>query len=119
MDAGKILDWEPMSRSCKAYSLKLKLKESNLNAFETWKSPHVCKLNYRVSAPGMEVIGTQRMFSRSISQYKLRYVNYYGDCKNFSYVKDTYPGVTVCKLECIGYVQNRVGNRLRNLKKNY
>ena len=35
MDTGKILDCEPMSRSCKACSLKLKLKESNPNAFET------------------------------------------------------------------------------------
>ena len=66
MDTGKILYCEPMSQSCKACSLKLKLKESNPNTFETWKSSHVCNLNYRGSAPGMEVIGAQRMFSRSI-----------------------------------------------------
>ena len=67
----------------------------------------------------MEVIGTQRMCSRSISQKKLRGINYYGDgdCKSYSYVKDTYPGITVYKLECVGHVQKRVGTRLRNLKK--
>ena len=67
----------------------------------------------------MEVIGAQRMFGRLIPQNKLRYVNYYcdGDCKRYSYVKDTYPGITVCKLECVGHVQKRVGSRLRNLKK--
>ena len=119
MDTGKIFDSEPMSRSCKTCSLKLKLKERNPNAFETWKSSHLCKLSYRGSAPGMEVIGAQKMFSRSISQNKLRYINYYGDgdCKSYSYVKDTYPSITVCKLECVGHVQKRVGSRLRNLKK--
>ena len=59
MDTGKIFDCEPMSRSCKACGLKLKLKESNHNAFKTWKSSHVCKLNFRGSAPGMEMIGAQ------------------------------------------------------------
>ena len=34
MDTGKILDCEPMNRSCKACSLKLKLKKSNSNAFK-------------------------------------------------------------------------------------
>ena len=88
METGKALDCKPMSQSCKACSLKLKLKESNPYAFETWKSSHVYKLNYHGSAPGMELIGAQRMFSRSISQNKLIYVNYNGDgdCKSYSYV---------------------------------
>ena len=69
----------------------------------------------------MEVIDAQRIFNRSISQNKLRYINYYGDgnCKSYSYVKDTYPGITVCKLEYVGHVQKRVGSRLRNLKKTF
>ena len=72
------------------------------------KSLHVCNLNYRGSAPFMEVIGAQRMFSRSISQNKLRYVNYYGDgdCKSYSYVKDNYPGITVCKLGVLDMSKN-------------
>ena len=119
IDTVKILDCEPLSRSCKECSLNLKLKESNPNAFETWKSSHLCKLNYRGSAPGMELIGAQRMFCRSISQNKLRYINYYGDgdCKSYSYIKDTYPGIAVCKLECVGHVKKCVVSRLRNLKK--
>ena len=115
MEAGKIFDCEPMSRSCKKCNLKLKLKESNPNAFETWKSSHLCKLNYHGSAPGMKVIGAQIMFSHLISQNKLRYVNYYGDgsCKSYSCVKDTYPGIMVCKLEGVGHVQKRFGRSLR------
>ena len=37
---------------------------------------------------------------------------------SFPAVKNTYPSVTACKLECVGHVQKRVGTRLRNLKKN-
>ena len=40
------------------------------------------------------------------------------DSKNFPAVEDIYEGAKFEKLECIGHVQKRVGNRLRNLKKN-
>ena len=109
-----------MSRICKACNLKNKLRKTNITAYENWKASHVCKLNYRGSAPGMEVIGAKRIFERSIDQHKLRYSDLYGDgdSKSFSAVKDVYPGITVTKLECVGHVQKRVGTRLRNLKKN-
>ena len=38
--------------------------------------------------------------------------------KSFPAVEDIYEGVKVEKLEHIGHVQKRAGNRLRNLKKN-
>ena len=95
MDTDKILDCEPMSRPCKASSLKLKLKKSNHNAFKTWKSSLVCKLNCRGSAPGMEMSGY----------------------KSYSFVRETYSGITVYKLECVGHMQKRVGSRLRNFRK--
>ena len=68
----------------------------------------------------MEVEGAKRIFERSILKRKLRYTEFYGDgdSKSHPAVKDTYPGVIVKKLECVGHVQKRVGTRLRNLKKN-
>ena len=41
-----------------------------------------------------------------------------GDSKSFPAVEDIYEGVKVKKLGCIGHIRKRVGNRLRNLKKN-
>ena len=80
----------------------------------------------------MEVTWTKRIFERSISNNKSRYSQFYGDgdCKSSASVKDIYDGIpnvlqvwktftTVYqykKLECVGYVQKRVGSRLRNLK---
>ena len=51
---------------------------------------------------------------------KLRFTEFYGDgdCKSFASIENTYAGIKVKKLECIGHVQKRVGTRLRKLKKN-
>ena len=51
---------------------------------------------------------------------KLRYTEFYGDgdSKSFNTVKNTYAGMKVKKLECVGHVQKRVvGCRLQNVKK--
>ena len=40
-----------------------------------------------------------------------------GDSKRFSTTKNTYPGITVQKYECLGHVQKQVCCRLQNLKK--
>ena len=40
------------------------------------------------------------------------------DSKSFPAVEDIYEGEKIEKLECIGHVEKRVGNRLRNLKRN-
>jgi hypothetical protein len=68
----------------------------------------------------MEVTGAKQIFSRSIAKHGLRYNQYLGDgdSKSFASINKTYEGITVEKLECVGHVQKRVGNRLRNLKKN-
>ncbi|GFU19333.1 uncharacterized protein TNCV_3032521 [Trichonephila clavipes] len=49
---------------------------------------------------------------------RLQYTQYYGDgdSKAFMSVKDTYGLNSVTKFESIGYVQKRVGSRLRKLK---
>ena len=67
----------------------------------------------------MEVIGAKTMFQRSIEKNRLRYTEYFGDgdSKGDAEVKDMYECVIVEKQECVGHVQNRIGNRLRALKR--
>ena len=56
----------------------------------------------------------------SVENRKLRYTHYIGDGDSKAYnevVKnDPYPGIVVEKLECVGYIQKRLGSRQRNLK---
>ena len=51
---------------------------------------------------------------------KLRYTQYIGDGDSKAYLdivkNDPYPGTAVEKLECVGHIQKRVSNRLRNLR---
>ena len=51
---------------------------------------------------------------------KLRCTQYIGDGDSKAYLdivkNDPYPGTAVEKLECVGHIQKRVGNRLRNLR---
>lgn len=69
IDNGKILDVEAMNRICKSCSLKSKLKETDPDAYAIWKLSHTCTLNYTGSAPGMESVGTKKIFEliKSIS----------------------------------------------------
>ena len=90
-----------MSRSCKACKLKEALKRTDRNAYDGWKASH---------APGMEVTGAKRIFNRSIDKSKLRFTEFYGDgdCKSFASIENTYAGIKVKKLECIGHVHVHV-----------
>ena len=126
MDTGKVLDVEPMSRYCKSCILKEELKKSDPIAYATWKATHQCLVNYQGSAPNMEVTGAQRIFSRSIENNNLRYVEMFSDVDSKTYpaIKETYIncsgdllGIEVQKKECVGHVQKRVGTRLRKLKR--
>lgn len=62
-----------------------------------------------------------REFSRSKEIYKVKYGNYIGDgdSKTFKAILDLnpYSDFKVMKNECVGYVEKRMGTRLRNLKK--
>lgn len=120
LDTGKILDIAVMSRYCKGCKSRENLKKTNNFAYETWRLNHDCQLNHVGSAGAMEVTGAKQIFSRSIAKHGLRYNQYLGDgdSKGFSSITKTYEGIEVEKLECVGHVQKRVGNRLRNLKKN-
>ena len=67
----------------------------------------------------MEQSGVVRVFERSLRKHQARYTEYLGDgdSKSDVAVKDTYGPNSVQKMECVGHVQKRVGNRLRELKK--
>lgn len=119
IDTGKVIDVEPMSRSCKACCIKKELSKTDPDGYAQWRNSHICNYNYQGSAGGMETEGAKRVFARSLEKRNLRYVKFLGDgdCKSFLNVKDTYPGVSMQKLECVGHYQKRVGTRLRNLKK--
>ena len=116
---GKILDIEAMNKVCKACGLKEHLKYDDPLGYAEWKEFHICSFNYQGSAGGMEPEGARRIWSRSIKTHKLRYNEFYGDgdSKGYEAVKNTYEGLQVQKLECVGHVQKRVGTRLRALKR--
>ena len=92
-------------------------KASGPGRYELWRETPKCSINLAGSATAMEE-GMKQIFSRSISDRKLSYTEYYGDgdSKGFASAKDTYHPIPVIKRECIGHIQKRVGNRLRKLK---
>ena len=45
MKTGKIVDFEPMTRACKACQLKEGLKKDNPLAYEHWKESHLFNFN--------------------------------------------------------------------------
>ena len=55
---------------------------------------------------------------RSINKNKMRHINVYddGETERFASIENIYPGIKVTKFECIGYVQKRMGKRLRTLR---
>ena len=118
IDTGKILDTEPITRTCKACKLQENTKKSSPEEYEDWKATHKCPGDYRGSAPNMEAVGAKRIFSRSVEKNGLRYTDFYGDgdSKSFPAVENIYDGIRVKKFECIEHVQKRVGTRLRKLK---
>ena len=122
LESGRIIDTEPMSRYCQKCALNYKFKATDPLKYETFLARHEnsCMANHKGSAGAMEIVGTKRIFRRSVEKHGLRYVKFLGDgdSKSFPAVEDIYEGIKVEKLECIGHVQKRVGNRLRNLKKN-
>ena len=115
---GKILDTEPLSRHCKVCEGIEKFKNIDNIQYESKKAGHFCKANYSGSAPNMEPEGAKRIFARSVEKHKLQYTDFYGDgdSKSHPAVENIYDDVKVKKLECIGHVQKRVGNRLCKLK---
>ncbi|GFU36612.1 uncharacterized protein TNCV_802701 [Trichonephila clavipes] len=68
----------------------------------------------------MEVDGMLRIFNRSEKLHNLKYSNYIGDgdTKTFNALSENKPygdDYLIQKIECVGYVQKRMGTRLRKL----
>ena len=53
-------------------------KTSDPDRYELWSETHTCSINRAGSAPAMEE-GVKQIFSKSISDRKLRYTEYYGN----------------------------------------
>ncbi|KAJ4447478.1 hypothetical protein ANN_09485 [Periplaneta americana] len=105
IDNGKILDIAIMSKHCRCPN---KTKNDHLQD---------CQANYSGSSGGMEVAGVVKLFQRSETCSKVRYVHYLGDgdSKEYKIVKELKPygeNVSVTKLECIGHVEKRMGTVL-------
>ena len=64
IETGRILDVEVMTRYYQGCINIEKLKE-NADLYEHLKLDHVCKFNHEGSAGKMEVVGMERIFSRS------------------------------------------------------
>ena len=81
---------------------------------------HDCPKNFEGSPGSMEAAGLVDCFMNFIENRKLCYTHYIGDGDSKAYnevVKnDPYSGILVEKLECVGYVQKRLGSLLLNLK---
>lgn len=62
------------------------------------------------------------MFSRSEEKYKVKCTNYigHGDFKTYNAILNLNPygdNIPVVKSEYVGYIEKRMGTRLRNAKK--
>ena len=78
---GKVIDIEPMSRYCRECSISTRRLQVDNVALEIWRNGHQtkCKLNHQGSAPTVEPVGAERIFSRSIEKRQLCYTGFYGD----------------------------------------
>ena len=121
VDIGEVLDYHVLSKSCQKCALK-RSKCDDDDEFEQWRIEHEalnnCDINFDGSSPAMEAEGAKNVWNRSLSAHNQRYrwMTCDGDSKAFSSVEDTYPGVKVEKLDCVGHVQKRMGKNLLKLK---
>lgn len=67
VDVGKVIDIEIFSEYCDCKQKLEKNHEAN------------CKANYLGKSGGMEVEGARTIFSRSLTQYNVKYLKYLGD----------------------------------------
>lgn len=116
-ETGKVLDIEVLSSFCKGCE---KWKGSKCGKkYDEWKLKHKnkCVKNHSGSSGKMEVDGMKRIFERSETERNAKYVKYIGDgdTKTFPEIQNSAP-YNVEKVECVGHVQKRMGNRLRKLK---
>ena len=119
-DSGRCVDYRVLTKSCSScHSWELR-KGTEPELYEKILESHKCLINHICSAGLMEAAGLVDCFMSSAETRKLRYTHYIGDGDSKGYLdivkNDPYPGTVVEKLECVGHIQKRVGNRLRNLR---
>ena len=121
--SGKCLDTAVFAKNCK--SCQKWQSKKGTPEYESWFADHDCKINHKKSSGAMEAVGAVNIFCSSIEKHGLIYENYIGDgdTTSFKEVVDAKPyekyGITPKKLECVGHIQKRLGNRLRVLRKSY
>ena len=114
----KCIDVEVKTKVCKSCTFCEKKKGIDTN--NTWKESHKCMINHNGSASSIESESVISIFSRSITNSKMRYKTFIGDGDSASYnhvVKsDPYPGLEIKKGECIGHIQKRLGSNLHAMR---
>ena len=121
--SGTCLDTAVFAKNCK--SCQKWQSRKGTPEYESWFADHDCKINHKKSSGSMEAAGAVKIFCDSVEKHGLIYENYIrdGDTTSFKEVVDAKPyekyGITPKKLECVGHIQKRLGNRLRVLRKYY
>lgn len=120
--SGKVIDLRTKSSYCQGCN-NLK-KKTHTEKFRKWFVYHEneCQRNHEGSSRKMEVDAMKEMFSSSEKKFGVKYGNYIGDgdSKTFKAIQDLEPygdELPVVKSECIGHVEERMGSRLRNVRK--
>lgn len=120
-ETGKCVDISILTKVCRRCQAWDNKKDIDARAYQRFLTNHNCKANFDGSAGAMEPQGIVSIYQRSITERKLRYINYIGDGDSKSYDAvcraKPYGETKINKKECIGHVQKRLGGRLRKLKK--
>jgi len=108
-----------MSKKCK--SCQCWERKTNEPGYAAWFANHECESNHDRSSGAMDSAGAVILFKRSVERHQLRYTSCIGggDSSSYSDVVNSYPygeGVIIDKLQCLGYVQKRMGSRCRSLR---
>ena len=123
VDAGEVLDYHGLSKFCKNCSVWEAKKDDDPFKYAEWKISYAsdCTMNFEGSSPAMEAEEALILWSRSLERHNLwhKLMVSDGDSKAFIKVQESEvygPGCEIEKLDCIGYVQKRMEERLMNLK---
>ena len=124
MHTRKVLDNQVNSKICNVCRFnEEKYKDKTSGEYKNWLAGHkpVCDKNTDRSSNAMETQGAGEMWARSVAKNKMRYNTFVGDgdSKAYKSVCDAKPygDIEIKKADCIGHVQKRMGNRLREWKR--
>ena len=82
---GKVVDYEVMSKECRECML-WKDKEGTDEFMEWWEGHQAnCNANFEGSSGAMDAAGVLSIYQRSVENYGLQYVEFFGDGDSKSY----------------------------------